>query len=78
MSLIVWNLQKEKNEILCMLFQKTQMCFNEPDNVFLTNNYIYIINLLLKSGLTVVIFLLIKNTCKKLVWQDNLFNQTAW
>ena len=44
-----------------MLFQKTQMCFNEPDNVFLTNNYIYIINLLLKSGLTVVIFLLIKN-----------------
>ena len=53
-----------------MLFQKTQMCFNEPDNVFLTNNYIYIINLLLKSGLTVVIFLLIKNIAKN--WSDRI------
>ena len=34
LSLIVWNLQREKkNEILCMLFQKTQMSFNEPDYV---------------------------------------------
>ena len=33
-TLIVWNLQKEKkNEVLCMLFQKPQMCFNELDYV---------------------------------------------
>ena len=25
--------KKKKNEILCMLFQKNQMCFNEPDYV---------------------------------------------
>ena len=30
LSLIVWKLQKEKkNEVLCMPFRKTQMCFNE-------------------------------------------------
>ena len=34
LSLIVWNLQKEKkNEVLCMLFQKPQMYFNETDYV---------------------------------------------
>ena len=34
MTLIVWNLQKEeKNEVLCMLFQKSQMCFNESNYV---------------------------------------------
>ena len=37
---------------------------------FLTNNYIYIINLLLKSGLTFIISLLMRKTCKKfgLTW----------
>ena len=33
MSLIAWNLQKQNNEVLCMLFQKTQMSFNETDHV---------------------------------------------
>ena len=34
MSLIVWNLQNEKkNKLLCIFFQKTRMCFNEPDYV---------------------------------------------
>ena len=34
MLLIVQNLQKEKkNEVLCMLFQKSQTCFNERDYV---------------------------------------------
>ena len=34
----------------------------------LANNYIYIINLLLQSGLTGVIFLLMKKTCN--IWSD--------
>ena len=47
---------------------------------FLTNNYIYIINLLLKSGLIFIISLLMRKTCKNLVWHDNLylFNHTTW
>ena len=35
--------------------------------LFLTNNHIYILNLLLKSGLTVAISLLMRKTCKILV-----------
>ena len=32
LSLIVWNLQKKKkDEVPCMLYQITQVCFNEPD-----------------------------------------------
>ena len=31
LSLIVWNLQKKKEEVCCMLFQITQMCFNGSD-----------------------------------------------
>ena len=47
---------------------------------FLTNNFIYIINLLLKSGLTVAVFLLMRKTCKTLIWQQRLyqFNHTTW
>ena len=31
LSLIVWNLQKEKEEVRCMLFQITQKCFSGSD-----------------------------------------------
>ena len=46
---------------------------------FLANNYTYITNVLLKSGLTVVTFLSMRKICKILVWQDNLyfFNHTT-
>ena len=46
---------------------------------FLTNKYIYVINLLLKSGLTVAIFLLMRKTCKIVVRQHrfHLFNHTT-
>ena len=40
---------------------------------FLTKNYIFIVNLLLKCGLTLVIFLWMRKTWKRLVLQKNLY-----
>ena len=72
---IRWSEKKHKT------IEKVEMWkLSTVNRLFLTNNYIYIINLLLKNRLTVVIFLLMRETSKNLVWQEKLylFSHTTW
>ena len=74
--MIVKNLKKlqkeKKNEVLCMLFQKTRMCFNEPDYVTVHS----VMNIMTTNGakmaqkkchITVFKLLLSATCCKRVI-----------